>query len=254
MTHRQARPGRLPSATSVLAVCAHPDDETFGLGAVLGRLRADGARVSLLCLTHGEASTLGANGELAGGDLAAVRAAELRAAATVLGAEGVDLLDHPDGGLAAVPLEVLAGEVAAAARSARADLVVVFDEGGVTGHPDHGRATQAALTGAPDLPVLAWTIPRRIAQALNDELGTSFVGRDEAEVDLVVAVDRERQRQAIACHATQSTDNPVLNRRLDLLGDEEWLHWLRPPGASRQPEVTRSRAPRRRSPRSEGQS
>jgi LmbE family N-acetylglucosaminyl deacetylase len=43
----------------VLAVCAHPDDETFGLGALLAAFADRGAKVSVLCFTRGEASTLG---------------------------------------------------------------------------------------------------------------------------------------------------------------------------------------------------
>lgn len=54
-----ARPGRaLPAWASVLAVIVHPDDETFGLGAVIDALVTGGAAVHVLCYTHGEASTL----------------------------------------------------------------------------------------------------------------------------------------------------------------------------------------------------
>jgi LmbE family N-acetylglucosaminyl deacetylase len=41
-----------------LAVIAHPDDESFGLGAVLAAFGA-GTQVRVLCFTRGEASTLG---------------------------------------------------------------------------------------------------------------------------------------------------------------------------------------------------
>lgn len=217
--------GRLPSATSVLAVCAHPDDESFGMGAVLERFASEGARVSVLCFTPGEASTLG----MGTGDLAALRREELRAAAHELGLDHLELREHPDGALAAVPLEVLAGDVSVVAGEIDADLLVVFDEGGVTAHPDHCRATDAALAGAPTLPVLAWTLPVRVADALNAELGTGFFGRAYDEIDMVLHVDRAGQRRAIACHATQCLDNPVLWRRLELLGDEESLRWLRVP-------------------------
>ena len=40
----------------VLAVVAHPDDESFGLGAVLAALGANGAETRVLCFTHGEAT------------------------------------------------------------------------------------------------------------------------------------------------------------------------------------------------------
>lgn len=47
----------LAQVRRALAVVAHPDDESFGLGAVLGYLVHNGAEVSVLCFTRGEAST-----------------------------------------------------------------------------------------------------------------------------------------------------------------------------------------------------
>jgi LmbE family N-acetylglucosaminyl deacetylase len=213
----------LPRARSVLAVCAHPDDESFGLGAALSALAEQGSEVAVLCFTHGEASTLGAGS----GPLHEIRAGELSAAAQVLGLSRVELLDHADGSLAEVPLEVLAGEVAYLAAEQRAELLVVFDVGGVTSHPDHCRATEAALA-AGGLPVLAWALPEGVARALSDEFGGVFVGRTDSELDLSIALDRSRQHQAIACHASQARDNPVLLRRLELQGDREVFRWLGP--------------------------
>ncbi len=217
--------GRLPVASSVLAVCAHPDDESFGLGAVLHQFVATGTDVAMLCFTHGEASSLGRSHAA----LSEVRSAELAGAAAALGIGRVELLDHRDGSLAEEPLDDLAAEIATMADEVSADLLLVFDEGGITGHPDHHRATQAALAGAPALPVLAWTLPNRVAEALNAEFDASFVGRDAPEIDVTLRVDRIRQGRAIACHTSQTGDNPVLWRRLALLGDEESLRWLRRP-------------------------
>lgn len=228
---------------SVLAVCAHPDDESFGLGALLDHFAGRGVRVTLLCLTHGEASTLGG----IEGDLGDQRRAELEAAAVELGVGRVELLDHPDGSLAAMPLDTLAGAVTSLAAEVGADLLLVFDEGGITGHPDHRRATEAALAGAPELPALAWTVPSGVADVLNTELGTSFVGRDEEEIDLVIPVDRARQLRAIARHVSQcGDDNPTLWRRLELLGGTEAVRWLRrpTPDPRRSPRPSAEQGPR----------
>lgn len=208
----------------MLAVCAHPDDESFGLGAALHQLASAGARVAVLCLTHGEASTLGLSDE----DLGAIREHELARAATELGVAQVTVLDHRDGALGDEDLEHLGTEVADAVARWAPDLLVVFDEGGVTGHPDHDRATEAALAGAPELPVLAWVIPAAVAEALNGEFGTHFAGRRPAEIDLSIEVDREVQRRAISAHVSQCTENPVLWRRLELQGTSENFRWLRP--------------------------
>ena len=50
--------GLLPPWPAVLAVVAHPDDESFGLGAIIDKMTSAGAAVHVLCYTHGEASTL----------------------------------------------------------------------------------------------------------------------------------------------------------------------------------------------------
>lgn len=222
---RQAGP---PTAASVLAVVAHPDDESFGLGAVLSALHATGARVAVICFTHGEASTLGAEA-LDGRDLHTARALELADAAAALGVEQVDLLSYRDGGLSTVALEELADHVEAAASRSSSDMLVVFDLGGITGHPDHVRATEAAMAAAGrlDLPVLAWAIEAKVAARLNSEFATTFVGREGCDVDFSIAVDRTEQLAAIACHRTQSGANPVLWRRLELTGAEEPLRLLR---------------------------
>jgi LmbE family N-acetylglucosaminyl deacetylase len=215
---------------SVVAVCAHPDDESFGLGAVIDSLTAAGTSTAVLSFTHGEASRLHA----AAGDLGVVRAAELAAAAAALMVTDVLLLDHADGALPGIELDILVHDVVRYATAVGAGGFLVFDLGGITGHPDHQRATEAALHAGErlNLPVIAWSIPASVADSLNAEFGTRFAGRVEDEIDIVLRVDRCAQKRAIALHASQATDNPVLWRRLELLGDTEWLRWLRRPSAA----------------------
>jgi N-acetylglucosamine malate deacetylase 2 len=221
--------GALPASTGVLAVCAHPDDESFGLGAVIAGFAEARVPVSVLCFTQGEASTL----HVGPGELGAVRAGELDGAAAELGVVRTELLDYADGRLDEVPLGELARHVERLAGEAGADTLLVFDVGGVTGHPDHQRATEAALAAAErGYAILAWVVPDAVAVDLNAAFGTAFVGRAEQEIDLALTVDRGRQRRAISRHASQSTDNPVLWRRLALLGDVERLRWLRPGSGS----------------------
>lgn len=200
------------AATSTLVVVAHPDDESFGLGAVIARLTDDGARVRVLCLTQGEASSLGATA-----DLGAVRRGEFRCAAEQLGLRDMTLLAFGDGALADVATEVL--DAAVEEHVGDADLFVVFEPSSVTGHPDHRAATAAAerVASRHALPVLEWGVAPDVAARLNAELGTSFVGL----VGQDIIVDRSAQHRAIRCHRSQARDNPVLARRLALQGDHE---------------------------------
>ena len=103
--------------------------------------------------------------------------------------------------------------------------------GGVTGHLDHASATVAALAAADrsGLAVLGWTVPRSVAAALNQEYSAAFTGHDPREIDLVVTLDRTRQLAAVACHPSQAIPGSLLWRRLDQLGDTEYLRWLRRP-------------------------
>jgi LmbE family N-acetylglucosaminyl deacetylase len=214
----------LPPAGRVLAVVAHPDDESFGLGAVLSTFAERGSSVGVVCLTRGEASALSAT-EV---DLACTRQQEFQHASAELGIADVAMLDYPDGFLEGVPTTELIAVVDA--HAAAADLLVVFDTTGVTGHVDHRRATEAAISwaGSNDVPVLAWTLPVKIAEALNDEFGTGFVGRRRDAIDIDLRVSRTRQMRAIECHRSQAVGNLVLRRRLELQGDHEYLRHLAP--------------------------
>lgn len=214
----------LPDWPAVLAVVAHPDDESFGLGAVLAGFVTAGRTVSVLCLTRGEASTLHG----VAGDLAEVRATELQLAAQALGITRVGLKGFPDNGLTSVPLADLIDEIASFAEGQAVDGVLVFDPNGITGHPDHQRATEAALAfaSAQGIPVLAWTLPQSVADTLRAETGAPFRGHAAQEIDIVVDVDRTRQARAVDCHPSQAVPGSVLWRRLDMLGPHEHLRWL----------------------------
>ena len=224
--HPGVRTGReLPAWRSVLAVVAHPDDESFGLGAVIDAMTSAGSAVRVLCFTHGEASTLNARDA----DLASARPQELRQASAELGVAGVTLLDYPDGSLVAVPRADLEAHVIGCAARHGADGLLVFDDTGITGHRDHQAATAAAAGAARNasLPVLAWTLPAAIADRLVAETGAPFAGRPAGQVDICVRVDRARQRRAALLHASQISPAAVLWRRLQLQGDCEHLRWIR---------------------------
>ena len=224
---RTTRGVSLPAWRSVLAVVAHPDDESFGLGAILDAFVAGGARVSVLCFTHGEASTIHG----VAGNLQEIRRLELRYAARELGISDVELASYPDGGLATVELDELLAVLLETASHCRAEGLVAFDSSGITGHPDHIRATEVTIKAGEtkQLGVLGWTLPAAVASDLQDEYGAPFIGHSESEIDIELSVSRVRQRAAIACHPSQAVPGSVLWRRLELLGDREALRWLRTP-------------------------
>ena len=152
MNENGSRPLRL------LAVLAHPDDESLGVGGTLAKYAAEGIDVFLLTATRGDAGRFrghrpGAPGHPGAEALGAIREAELRAAATVLGVREVALLDYGDSLLdRAHPREIVAA-IASHLRHVRPDVVVTFGPDGAYGHPDHvaiSQSTTAAIVAAAD--------------------------------------------------------------------------------------------------------
>ncbi len=150
---------------TLLAVFAHPDDESFGPGGTLAKCAAEGVAVHLICATLGEAgeSDTPELGECE--DLPCRREQELRCAADILGLAEVHLLGYRDSGMAGSPAnqhpralmqadpDVLAGQVADLMRRLRPQVALTFDPFGGYGHPDHiamHRATVAAYERLPE--------------------------------------------------------------------------------------------------------
>ncbi len=127
--------GKAPRA--LLAVFAHPDDESYLAGGTLAHYAGQGHQVTLLCATLGEAGDLADPALATRETLPAIREAELRAAAACLGLAAVHLLGYQDGTLASVPFPEVVERVAEAMAGARPAVVVTFGPEGVYGHPDH---------------------------------------------------------------------------------------------------------------------
>jgi LmbE family N-acetylglucosaminyl deacetylase len=148
----------------LLAVFAHPDDETFGAGGTLALYARRGVEVHVICATRGEV------GEAPAGwkgypTVGAMRESELRCAAQVLGLADVHFLGYRDSGmpgspdnrhpqaLAAAPLPETARATARLIRRLRPQVVITFDPIGGYRHPDHiaaHRATVEAFLRAAD--------------------------------------------------------------------------------------------------------
>jgi LmbE family N-acetylglucosaminyl deacetylase len=206
----------------VLAMVAHPDDESFGLGAVIAWLCGQSYPVSAVVFTQGEASTLGAGDDSS--DLGALRSGELGRASRILGLSSYKLHSYPDGRLNEVSVEerVLRGEEAGPG-----EVVLAFYDTGVTGHPDHIAATEAAeaLAIQHGAAFYLWTLPEDVAAQLSERFNIEFKGRPNDEITTVLDVSKQRdiQWKAIHCHESQLGGIDVVRARLELLGDREYL-------------------------------
>jgi mycothiol S-conjugate amidase len=142
---------------SLLAVLAHPDDESFGVGGTLALYARKGYDAYLVCATGGEAGTVDPEFLKGFSSIAELRASELRCAAKHLGLKEVFLLDYRDSGMLGMdanqdlkaqinhPIDEVAGRVVKYIRELKPDIVVTFDPIGGYRHPDHIHIHQATV-------------------------------------------------------------------------------------------------------------
>ncbi len=142
---------------SILAVLAHPDDESFGMGGTLALYAQKGWDVYLVCATRGEAGEVRPE-HLAGfASIAELRESELLCAAAKLGLKKVFFLGFRDSGMPGSPdnqnpdaqishsIDEVAGKVVAYIRELRPNVVLTFDPIGGYRHPDHIHIHQATV-------------------------------------------------------------------------------------------------------------
>jgi LmbE family N-acetylglucosaminyl deacetylase len=133
------------STKRLMAILAHPDDETLGFGGSLAKYAAEGVETFLVTATRGEYGWFGAPEENPGPiELGRIREGELRRAAAILGVRQVTVLDYIDGHLDQAPPNEIIGELAHLIRWIRPDVVVTFGQDGIYGHPDHIAISQFA--------------------------------------------------------------------------------------------------------------
>lgn len=136
---------------SLMAILAHPDDESLGFGGTLATYAAQGIRVSLVTATRGDRGRYqgrrpGEEGHPGQAALATIRESELRRAAAALGLSSVVVLDYGDQQLTTTAPHVIINDLANQVRAERPDVVVTFGMDGAYGHPDHIAISQ--FTGA----------------------------------------------------------------------------------------------------------
>lgn len=213
---------------SLLAVFAHPDDESLACGGLLSWCADLGADVALLCLTRGQ------HGPGPSPGLGITRETELRAAAQALGVEHVAVLGYEDGMLPWADANQLESDVRDAIQTYRANVVITFGEDGLYWHPDHiavhERTTAAVSSLGAEAPALYYvTLPAGRMREVVEHVAAVTNPSDDppreifgvADVDAfgaaalspTLVIDTGtyagRKLAAIRCHASQRPRNAL---------------------------------------------
>ena len=149
---------------TLLAVLAHPDDESFGPGGTLAKYAAEGVDVHIAIATDVAAGSVADGYEEAREKLAAVRAVELEKAVAILGGtlhnlgyrdsgmKGDEANLHPNAFINADDFQAI-GQLVQLIRELQPHVVITHDETGGYFHPDHihcWKLTTAAFHAAGD--------------------------------------------------------------------------------------------------------
>jgi LmbE family N-acetylglucosaminyl deacetylase len=238
--------GAMAAKLTLMAVHAHPDDESSSTGGVLAKYAAEGIRTVVVTCTNGEFGD--APGQVKPGQdghdeaaVAKIRLAELRTACDLLGVSDLEVLGYHDSGMPEwdykdrpdvfgnVPLAKVTARVAGLIERYRPQVVVTYDDNGGYQHPDHlqaARAAVAAFSATGICSKLYLTAMRRsgwqeVWEALRDtgadvpDFGSMDPETErqmaESERRITTTVDirdvLERKGEALRAHASQIDDS-----------------------------------------------
>ncbi len=122
----------------LMALLAHPDDESLGFGGTLAKYSSEGVETHVVTATRGQAGRHGGEGPHPGPEsLGRIREAELQAAASELGIHSLSVLDYMDAALDRAAPTVVISELASLIQRVRPQVVLTFAHDSAYGHPDH---------------------------------------------------------------------------------------------------------------------
>ena len=203
-----------PPVPTLLAIVAHPDDESYSFGGTLALAAKAGWRCVVASATSGERGKL--DGREADPEVVRrAREAELAASCAILGAEPPIFLKLPDGALAGLDGTA---EIATVIDSVQPDMILSLGPDGAYGHPDHlavYRWVMAAWSGlGPARPALLFaTFPKGLFlpqyELCLDMMGdppnppADAIGADTFDYEVPIAAVAATKRAAIAAHRSQ---------------------------------------------------
>lgn len=208
-----------------MVIAAHPDDADFGPAGTAARWIDEGSVGWLVCCTSGDQG--GEDPDADPLELAALREKEQRAAAAIVGYEGVSFLNAPDGALANdLPLrELLVREI----RTFKPDAVfatdpdTIFYKGGGINHTDHRAAGIAAVDAvypaARNPMAFPWLAKAGLAAHRVRRVYLFWSERADVWVDVTSTIGRKID--ALRAHASQIREPEALDQRIRDWAKEE---------------------------------
>tara|TARA_B100000959_G_scaffold82524_1_gene87791 strand:+ start:29470 stop:30285 length:816 start_codon:yes stop_codon:yes gene_type:complete len=199
----------------ILAVFAHPDDETFATGTFT-KLSANGKRIQLVYATSGDAGGDRTGQGLEGDALARHRESEMIQASRILNVSAEPLfLRYPDG-FVRDNWDSILTDVESIMRQTQAQIVVTFGPDGYYGHRDHLAISQIAEHAFDGLGIASNLLHVAIPRSLNDLIvqaggGSRYSPVEDKYITYIVNVrgQIEQRVAAMQAHASQFDEQTI---------------------------------------------
>jgi LmbE family N-acetylglucosaminyl deacetylase len=193
--------------TRAMVVFAHPDDAEFGCGGTVAKWTNEGIEFVYVVATDGSKGS--ADPDLSSERLIALRRAEQRDAAAVLGVRDVVFLDYADGYLEHTL--ALRKDIARAIRQYRPECLITmtpyrsFSVSTSVNHPDHLAVGDAALAAVYPTARDRLTFPELLAEGFEPHVVREVyvMGTDTPDTWIDIEQTLDRKIEALLKHSSQ---------------------------------------------------
>ena len=217
---------------TVLAVLAHPDDETIFNGT-LAMLSEKNAKVYIIYATSGNAGRDMTGQKLKGKELSKVRELELQKALKTLNISNPPFFLRFDDGKLFENIDVLQDKILKIFEDVKPDTVITFGPSGFTAHPDHKTLNfiVGEIFGSTNFDGNLWHIAiseerYRIYKNLFKGLVEENLVLDK-KIDFKVDVSKHKKqrKESVLAHRTQFSDGAcaIWNEFVDATPYEEFI-------------------------------
>lgn len=199
----------------ILAITAHPDDESFAAAGTIYNNSLAGGKTELICATLGEKGSSHLTTPVSEHELKIIRRKELEQAASIIGIKSLHVLDLPDGQVKNYQTEFFEQALQIAKRF-EPELIMSFGPDGLTGHSDHIAAFHVAQNVAQELklPLATFCLPKSIHAEIYSHLKQRRRNHSHYETEFSLSnencsinVNSQVKLQALRCYQSQIDNN-----------------------------------------------
>jgi LmbE family N-acetylglucosaminyl deacetylase len=225
----------MADSLTLMAVHAHPDDESSSTGGVLATYSDEGIRTVVVTCTNGEFGD--APGGIKPGQeghdeatVAQIRLAELRQSVKLLGVSDLELLGYHDSGMPEwdykkrpdafcnVAAAEVTGRISGLIEKYRPQVLITYDDKGLYQHPDHVYASRMAQAAVAETGIPAKLYLSTIRGSSWDKLREALREAGVEVPDMELTDEQRTQVAATEAAITTTVDiRPVLSRKRDAL-------------------------------------